>query len=364
MAPPQHKIDATLQAMEKAHRATADEQVRVFSKTINTARRDFESFATAEEAASQQNKNAGGSLLALVENERDLDQGLDRSLEKVKESLAEMERKRMLALGAMTRLSPEESLAELRKVKEHILNLSLRVPIRADFIVHGHNISLSIFRLFEAAERAEAEVDALINAKRSLDGGAAQPMNQAEVMSQIPQGEAPVAQGQAPLVQGQAPLAQEQTSYTQRQASLSNPTQVPVQPSTESVLRDQQFIEHPQVSYQQENYHSTEIDLGPLELDSPSIDTVSIHSSPQVESVAAQPETAPISAPTKVISTTPATTGMRLRRALQRSGQTSTRPSTSTSSPTVSAQPTPMNSSAEKAEDEAVFKGGDEEFDL
>jgi hypothetical protein len=156
--------------MERAHRASPDEQIKMFSKTINTARRDFESFATAEESASRQNEKAGGSLLALVENERELDQDLDRSLEKVKESLAEMERKRMLALGAMTRLSPDEALSELSKIKEHILNLSLRVPIRADFIVHGHNISFSIFRLFEAAERVEVEVDVLINVKRSLDG--------------------------------------------------------------------------------------------------------------------------------------------------------------------------------------------------
>ena len=61
MAPPQHKIDATLQAMEKAHRATADEQVQNFSRTINVARRDFEKFATAEENASRQNESAGGT---------------------------------------------------------------------------------------------------------------------------------------------------------------------------------------------------------------------------------------------------------------------------------------------------------------
>lgn len=169
MSPPQHKIDTTLQAMERAHRASPDDQVRSFSQSINVARRDFERFATAEETANRTPQKSSGSLLALVETEQAVDRGFDYALEQVKESLAEMERKRMLALGAMTRLTPEESLLELRKVKEHILNLALRVPIRADFIVHGHNISLSIFRLFEAAERAEGEVDALINAKRSLD---------------------------------------------------------------------------------------------------------------------------------------------------------------------------------------------------
>lgn len=170
MAPPQHKIDTTLQAMERAHRTSPDEQVHAFSKAINVARSDFERFATAEEQANQVTQENPASLYALVEAEREVDQGFDRALEQVKESLAEMERKRMLALGSMTRLSPDEALAEVRKVKEHILSLSLRVPIRADFIVHGHNIGLSLFRLFEAAERAEGEVDALIQAKRSLDG--------------------------------------------------------------------------------------------------------------------------------------------------------------------------------------------------
>jgi hypothetical protein len=175
MAPPQHKIDATLQAMERAHRSTPDEQVKAFSGSIDIARRDFERFATAEESAANVNQDNPSSLYALVEAEREVDRGFDRALEQVKESLAEMERKRMLALGSLTRLSPEEALLEVRKVKEHILSLSLRVPIRADFIVHGHNISLSLFKLFEAAERAEGEVDALINAKRSLDGGTPPP---------------------------------------------------------------------------------------------------------------------------------------------------------------------------------------------
>lgn len=183
MAPPQHKIDATLQAMERAHRSTPDEQVKAFSSSIDIARRDFERFATAEESAANVNQENPSSLYALVEAEREVDRGFDQALEQVKESLAEMERKRMLALGSLTRLTPEEALLEVRKVKEHILSLSLRVPIRADFIVHGHNISLSLFRLFEAAERAEGEVDALMNAKRSLDGGAPPP--EAQMQTQL-----------------------------------------------------------------------------------------------------------------------------------------------------------------------------------
>ena len=102
MAPPQHKIDTTLQAMERAHRAAPDDQVRAFSTSINTARRDFEQFATAEESANSVTQDSSGSLFALVEAEREVDHGFDRALEQVKESLAEMERKRMLALGSMT----------------------------------------------------------------------------------------------------------------------------------------------------------------------------------------------------------------------------------------------------------------------
>ena len=305
MAPPQHKIDATLQAMEKAHRTIPDDQVRIFSQTISTARRDFDTFASAEEAASQQNTGAGGSLLALVENEQELDKGLDHSLEKVKESLAEMERKRMLALGAMTRLSPEESLAELTKVKEHILSLSLRIPIRADFIVHGHNISLSIFRLFEAAERAEAEVDALINAKRSLDGNDSS-------SDQIP--------AQAPIM----PVLPTQEPPPQYQAT----------PKT-----NDQFTTMPQVAFQQENYESTEVDLGPLE---PEVDDHVI------------PESTPLN-PTR--PRTPTTTGMRLRKALQKSGQTVNRSISSS-------QPAPVLEEKQTEINDEIFQGGDEEYDL
>ena len=49
MAPPQHKVDATLQAMEKAHRATPNEQIQNFSRTINVARRDFENVLNFED---------------------------------------------------------------------------------------------------------------------------------------------------------------------------------------------------------------------------------------------------------------------------------------------------------------------------
>jgi hypothetical protein len=307
MAPPQHKIDATLQAMEKAHRARPDDQVRIFSQTISTARRDFDNFASAEEAASKQNTGAGGSLLALVENEQELDKGLDHSLEKVKESLAEMERKRMLALGAMTRLSPEESLAELTKVKEHILSLSLRIPIRADFIVHGHNISLSIFRLFEAAERAEAEVDALINAKRSLDGNASS-------SDQVQ------AQAQAPIM----PVLPTQEPPPQYQAA----------PKT-----NDQFTTMPQVAFQQENYESTEVDLGPLE---PEVDNHIV------------PDSTPL---TPARPRTPTTTGMRLRKALQKSGQTVNRSISSS-------QAAPALEEKQVKVDDETFQGGDEEYDL
>lgn len=334
MAPPQHKIDATLQAMEKAHRTTPNDQVRVFSKTINTARRDFESFASAEEAASNQNTNAGGSLLALVENEQELDKGLDRSLEKVKESLAEMERKRMLALGAMTRLSPEEALSELSKIKEHVLNLSLRVPIRADFIVHGHNISLSIFRLFEAAERAEAEVDALINAKKSLDGNAqsSDPLSM-QSMIQPPQGSHPTP---SPTSVPQSPPHQQVELDTAQSPDLSHvslsPKPTPPQYQSEIDLN----LPVSPVSFQQENYESTEIDLD----DEPHITS---ESTPEKVS---RPRT-------------PTTTGMRLRRALQKSGQTASR-SMSTSQPT----PVLEDKQVDDQVDDQVFRGGDEEYDL
>jgi hypothetical protein len=168
-SPTRHKIDATLQAMEKAHRASADEQLSNFAQSIHRANQSFERFAVADETNTSVQETAGHSLLALVEAEKKSHTHVDRSLEEVKNSLADMERKRMLALGAMTRLSEEDALREIKQVKEHILSLSLRVPLRADFIVHGHNIGLSIFRLFEAAQKAEGEVEALIKAKEALD---------------------------------------------------------------------------------------------------------------------------------------------------------------------------------------------------
>ena len=326
MAPPQHKVDATLQAMERAHRATPNEQVQMFSKTINTARRDFESFATAEESASKQNERAGGSLLALVENERELDQDLDHSLEKVKESLAEMERKRMLALGAMTRLSSEEALAELAKVKEHILNLSLRVPIRADFIVHGHNISLSIFRLFEAAERAEAEVDALINAKRSLDGQGA------EVAAKSP-----------------SDLLQEPTQVNADPNVLSRGAPPPLLPSVPTSARESSIDQ----SYHQpqEDYMSTELDLGPYESDHVELSTSPIEEDKTSEAPTRRPQ----------VSRTPTTTGIRLRQALKRSSQTSNR---SITEPRTSRFAVDQAVESDSNSGEPVFQGGDEEFDL
>ena len=166
---PRHKIDATLQAMEKAHRASAEDQISQFARSIHRAQGSFDRFAVADDANAQMQTTAGHSLLALVEAEKESTNSVDRSLEEVKNALADMERKRMLALGAMTRLSEQDALREIRQVKEHILSLALRVPLRADFIVHGHNIGLSIFRLFEAAQKAEGEVDALIKAKEALD---------------------------------------------------------------------------------------------------------------------------------------------------------------------------------------------------
>lgn len=75
----------------------------------------------------------------------------------------------MLALGALTRLSERDALEELKRVKEHVLGLALRVPLRADYIVHGQNVGLSLLRLYEAADLAEREVSALIQAKEALD---------------------------------------------------------------------------------------------------------------------------------------------------------------------------------------------------
>lgn len=329
MAPPQHKVDSTLQAMERAHRASPDEQVRAYSNTINAARRDFESFASAEETASRQNERAGGSLLALVENERELDKDLDRSLERVKESLAEMERKRMLALGAMTRLSPEEALTELAKVKEHILSLSLRVPIRADFIVHGHNISLSIFRLFEAAERAEAEVDALINAKRSLDG----------------RGEDQSAQDPSELLRNRPETATELEALSRDTFTQS------VHPphSSPSSLADEHSESTSRVNdpSPSEYYSSTEVDLGPLDSDEMKpAEELRLSENPR------RPQA----------SRAPTTTGLRLRQALKRSSQTATRSITEARS---SQFPSEQNVEARLSDsDEQVFQGGDEEFDL
>ena len=365
MAPPQHKIDATLQAMEKAHRATADEQVQNFSRTINVARRDFEKFATAEENASRQNESAGGSLLALVENEQALDKGLDHSLEQVKESLAEMERKRMLALGAMTRLSPEEALAELSKVKEHILSLSLRVPIRADFIVHGHNISLSIFRLFEAAERAEAEVDALINAKRSLDGGAIAPTmnegtpssftntvssNSMNTSSQSPSPMSPAspslnpefnpATGTYQTTNSQVPAGQiaKQVGQVESQAVRQVTSQEITQPPQVQYhkLEAESALEPSEPAYSgaydlSENYnHDTEIDLGSTKAEE-----------------APRPRT-------------PTTAGMRLKKALQKSAQSTGRPKRSVAEALGSKQNEAISSSG----DDTIFQGGSEEYDL
>ena len=358
MAPPQHKVDATLQAMEKAHRATPNEQVQNFSRTINVARRDFEKFASAEENASRQNESAGGSLLALVENEQALDKGLDRSLEQVKESLAEMERKRMLALGAMTRLSPEEALAELSKVKEHILNLSLRVPIRADFIVHGHNISLSIFRLFEAAERAEAEVDALINAKRSLDNGAGDSgiagLASPALMSPTPVSPTPVSPRPvsstpvSPTLVSPTPASPMPVSSTPE----FNPETGTYQAPSSAVPASQQATQPPQAQYNEleleaavesasqpysgaydlsENYNA-EIDLGP----------------PVKASEPARPRTT-------------TTAGMRLKKALQKSAQSASRPPRSVSGPIATQQTTEASS---QSPDDALFKGGNEEYDL
>lgn len=165
--PPQHKIDATLRAMEKAHRSSAGDQVAQFSRSVVEAQRAFERFEASEHADPAPPE--GGSLLSLVQSEGSVEARMDRALEGVKERLADMERKRMLALGAMTRLSERDALEELKRVKEHVLGLALRVPLRADYIVHGQNVGLSLLKLYEAADRAEREVSALIEAKEALD---------------------------------------------------------------------------------------------------------------------------------------------------------------------------------------------------
>ncbi len=167
--PPQHRIDATLRAMEKAHRAPAAEQVAQFSHSVVEAQRAFERFEASETA--EPLPPEGGSLLSLVQSEHSVEAQMDKALEGVKERLADMERKRMLALGALTRLSEREALDELKRLKEHVLGLALRVPLRADYIVHGQNVGLSLFRLYEATERAEREVEALMKAKDTLDRG-------------------------------------------------------------------------------------------------------------------------------------------------------------------------------------------------
>ena len=117
--PPQHKIDATLRAMEKAHRAPANEQVAQFSRSVVEAQRAFERFEASEDAAPAPPE--GGPLLSLVQSEGSVEERMDKALEGVKERLADMERKRMLALGAMTRLSERDALEELKRVKEHVL---------------------------------------------------------------------------------------------------------------------------------------------------------------------------------------------------------------------------------------------------
>ena len=368
MAPPQHKVDATLQAMEKAHRATPNEQVQNFSRTINVARRDFEKFASAEENASRQNESAGGSLLALVENEQAIDKGLDRSLEQVKESLAEMERKRMLALGAMTRLSPEEALAELVKVKEHILNLSLRIPIRADFIVHGHNISLSIFRLFEAAERAEAEVDALINAKRSLDSGAgdsgiaglASPasMNPTQMsptpMSPTPMSPMPMSPTQmSPTPVSSTPMSPTPVSPTPVNSTPEfNPETGTYQAPSSAVPASQQATQPPQVQY---NDLELETAIEPVSQPYSGAYDLSENYNAEIDLGA------PIKASEPARPRTTTTAGMRLKKALQKSAQSTPRSPRSVSGTTANQHTTEASS---QAPDDALFKGGNEEYDL
>ena len=428
MAPPQHKIDTTLQAMERAHRATPDDQVRAFSQSISTARRDFDRFATAEESANSVTQDAPGSLFALVEAEREVDHGFDQALEQVKESLAEMERKRMLALGAMTRLSPEEALAELRKVKEHVLNLSLRVPIRADFIVHGHNIGLSVFRLFEAAERAESEVDALINAKRSLDTSV-----QAEIAPQdhplMNQPTVPVSMvvsqqqthpsqaqrspsGSYPAVaqtyQAQpAPPAPSLDPRTQQQVHGAQIHGAPVQnmhvqgsavhgaqvhppqgQMTQPVMMSAPVTQTSTLSAPHQQAHPAQLsDTQHPRVHVPIPQNVSQHQSsypeePQAVAYAAPPTSYPSTPePSQAPDPTQArrpitTTGLRLRQAIQRSHDTASRGPSGVQTPTpasalaaseLSDSATISSRTAEssaQANDEGVFRGSGEEFDL
>ena len=105
-SPPRHRVDRTLQAMEQAHRSTPEDQVQNFAQSIRTAQVAFEKFANTQENESSI-PSTTNSLYALVEAENSADHTLDQRLEQVKESLAQMERKRMLALGAVTRLNEE-----------------------------------------------------------------------------------------------------------------------------------------------------------------------------------------------------------------------------------------------------------------
>ena len=345
----------------------------------------------------------------------------------------------MLALGSMTRLSPDESLAELRKVKEHILSLSLRVPIRADFIVHGHNISLSIFRLFEAAERAEAEVDALINAKRSLDtsthdnasevanGLAGQPgvhipdptqlLNSGQTSVTPPSGYSPATQdylAQASHPQGHmGQVAHPQTSpapvYAEQihQMPIQGvPVQnIPIQSVPVQSVPVQSVPVHAipvhdgsnQMIHTQLAQSSTTTQTPAVQISDTHIPIVQA-GSPQShqaiypdDSVAISYESTPSGYQTPHEETRPSepaqrrpmtTTGLRLRQAIQRSHDTASRTPTGAhaqppssaittsgqvDSTTISTQPPAAIGSVSNGDgqnDEGVFQGGDEEFDL
>ena len=83
MSGPKHRIDATLKAMERAHRATADEQIAQFAQSVAEAQVAFKQFADTQENE-QAPPSSGHSLYALVAAEQSSSVLLDQRLEDVK----------------------------------------------------------------------------------------------------------------------------------------------------------------------------------------------------------------------------------------------------------------------------------------
>ncbi|MEE2645087.1 MAG: hypothetical protein VYD19_09155 [Myxococcota bacterium] len=211
-------VDETIQLMERAHRTDQETHAQGYGQSIVRGQSAFQHFAQFEE---QLEAPTGDSLYSLVDATGGGEHELEQRLRSVKSELTMMERKRMLALGAHFRLDPEEAAEEVNALKQRALELSLRAPLRADFIVHGHNVSLTLYRLFEAAERAEGEIRALIDAKRALDaqlqagGGSPQAPAQAQTPLGHPMASPPQQRAPAPpanplagqVVPAQSPLS-------------------------------------------------------------------------------------------------------------------------------------------------------------